>query len=207
MLKIIGTIPRTHFHVAVSGGSDSMVLVDFLMKYPRNSFDIIHFNHGTDCCDEAESFVREFCTSNGIVLHVGKIEEDRKDGESRESFWRRNRYRFLEKFGDEPILMAHQLDDCIETWIMSCMEGNPKLIPYHNRRYNVYRPMLCVPKREIRRWAEYHGVKYVVDASNTDTTIKRNYVRHMMMEHVRHISPGIERHIMRLVIEASKCDM
>lgn len=202
MLNFIGKFPRTHFHVACSGGSDSMVIVDFLRKYPKNHFDIIHFNHGTECCDEAEEFVTKFCNKNNIELHVGKISKERKPNESREEYWRRCRYDFFMKFSNEPILLSHHLNDCIETWIMTSLRGKPHLIPYYNAKYNIFRPFLTVPKSEIEKWAKEHDVKYVIDKSNFDTTINRNYVRHVMMKNVYQINPGIEKTIKRKIVEA-----
>lgn len=192
MLNFIGKIPRQHFYVACSGGSDSMVLVDFLKKYPKNHFDILHFNHGTEYCQEAEDFIIDYCKQNNIELHLGKINRERNKEESQEEYWRNCRYEFLSKFSDEPILMAHHLKDCIETWVMTSLNGNPQLIPYYNPKYNIFRPMLLVSKDEIEDWIKRHNVKYIFDKSNLDVSLKRNYVRNIMMKDIYHISPGIE---------------
>ena len=168
-----------------------MVFADFFLKFPKQKFEILHFNHGTEYCDEAESFVRKFCDSRGLVFHGGKIETEFAPGESREAYWRNARYSFFSKFTDRPIVTCHHLNDCIETWIMTSMTGNPKLIPYRNEKYNIIRPFLIVPKSEIESWVVRHGVKYVVDGSNFDTDIPRNYVRHVMMPHVLKLNPGI----------------
>ena len=199
-MKILGKIPKTHFHVACSGGSDSMILVDFLRQYPKNQFDILHFDHGTKYCTEAVDFIKDFCSKNGITLHLGKISGTRKPDESQEEFWRNERYAFLKKFSDEPILMAHHLKDCIETYVMTSMIGNPRLIPYRNEKYNIIRPFLLVSKEEIEDWAKRHDVKYVIDGSNFDTDITRNYVRHEILKHVYHISPGIETIIKKKIL-------
>ena len=192
MLNFIGKIPRQHFYVACSGGSDSMVLVDFLKKYPKNNFDILHFNHGTEYCQEAEDFIIDYCKQNNIELHLGKINRERNKEESQEEYWRNCRYEFLSKFSNEPILMAHHLKDCIETWVMTSLNGNPQLIPYYNPKYNIFRPMLLVSKDEIEDWIKRHNVKYIFDKSNLDISLKRNYVRNIMMKDIYHISPGIE---------------
>ena len=200
MLKILGRIPRTEFHVACSGGSDSMILVDFLRRFPKNKFDIIHFNHGTECCGEAEEFVTSFCRGAGIECHVGRISGSRGKNESQEEFWRNKRYEFFSKYSDKPILLSHHLNDAIETWIMTCACGNPQLIPYCNPKYNIIRPLLATSKADIEKWAKNHGVKYVVDRSNFDTDIRRNYVRHEMMKHFYAINPGIETSIRKRVM-------
>ena len=131
----------------------------------------------------------------------GKISRGRRPDESQEEYWRKERYSFLEKFSDEPILMAHHLNDVIETWTMTAFRGEPKIIPLQNKRYNILRPMLCVPKRDIEDWSRRHDVKHVFDRSNNDTSIRRNYIRHVMMKDIYHISPGIET-VLKKKIEA-----
>jgi len=178
-----------------------MVLVDFLMKFPKNKFDLLFFHHGTECCDEAVEFVTDFAGKNNLGIHLGSVSRDKADDESQEEYWRKERYAFLSKFSDEPILMAHHLNDVIETWTMTAFQGNPKLIPFYNKRYNIYRPMLCVPKSDIRDWTKRHDVKFVLDKSNYDTSIRRNYVRHEMMEDIYHISPGIEKILSKKILD------
>ena len=201
MFKILGRIPSSHFYIACSGGSDSMIFVDFLRKYPKNKFSILHFNHGTQYCDEAESFVREYCQNNNIELFVGKIKDGKQKNESPEEYWRRCRYDWLKKFSRDPIIMCHHLNDCIETWVMTCLSGKPRLIPYYNSEYNIIRPFLCVPKKKIKEWKHRHNVDHVVDGSNYDVRIPRNYVRHRMMEHIYKINPGIEKTLVKLIVE------
>ena len=97
MLRVLGKLPVEKFHFACSGGSDSMVFLDFLRRYPKNRFDVLHFNHGTQYCDEAESFVKAKCAEFGIECHVGRIGRRRAKGESQEEYWRNERYAFFEK--------------------------------------------------------------------------------------------------------------
>ena len=189
-MKILGGIPKSRFWVACSGGSDSMALIDLLLRYPKNRFGILHFNHGTECCGEAEDFVRDFCGEHGIELVVGRAGRTRRSGESREEWWRDMRYAFLETHADRPILMAHHLNDVAETWIMTSLHGRPRLIPYSNPRYRLIRPMLATPKADIEEWNRVHGVKWVLDRSNLDTSIPRNMVRHEIMSRALAVNPG-----------------
>ena len=202
MLRVLGKLPVEKFHFACSGGSDSMVFLDFLRRYPKNRFDVLHFNHGTQYCDEAESFVKAKCAEFGIECHVGRIGRRRAKGESQEEYWRNERYAFFEKFKASPIVTCHHLGDAVETWVMSSLHGEGKLIPYRNARYNIMRPFLCTPKSEIEDWAERHGVEYVTDGSNFDISLNRNFVRLKMMDLVREINPGIEKTIAKKIRDA-----
>lgn len=193
MINLLGRIPTTEFHVACSGGPDSMALVDFLRRYPKNKFDLIHFNHGTKSCDEAESFLCEFAKKTGLKLTVGTISDKIiPKGVSREDYWRKARYSFFSRFSDKPILLGHHLNDCVETYVMTALQGTPRLIPYSNPKYNVIRPFLLTPHSELLEWDRRHHVDYVMDASNNDVTIKRNYVRKVLMDGIRIVNPGIE---------------
>jgi len=199
-IRILGHIPKTHFHVACSGGTDSIVLLDFLTRYPKNKFDVLYFNHGTKYCLDGEKTVVKYCQEHNIPVQIGRIHNPKKNGCSMEQYWRDERYKFLSLFKDEPILMAHTLDDCIETYVMSCMQGIQRLIPYHNSKFNVYRPFLTVSKRDIYAWIRNHRLKYSLDCSNYDTSIPRNFVRHRMMKLVRFLNPGIEKTIYKKII-------
>lgn len=204
MLKILGHIPIGEFHLACSGGSDSMAMMSFLMKYPRNKFDVLHFDHGTPYCKEAREFITDFCKKHGIECHVGTISRKRNPDESQEEYWRNERYAFLKKFSEKKIVMTHHLTDCIETWVMSSMCGNPQVIPYYNPKYNIVRPLLLNPKSAINDWIKDNKVEYVYDKSNSDTSIKRNYVRHVMMKDIYHVNPGIEKTIKKIVLKNFK---
>ena len=201
MLKLIGKIPKTHFHLACSGGSDSMVILDFLMKNPKNKFDVIHFNHGTKYCDEAEKFIVSFCKKHNIECIVGKIGRQKTKDESNEMYWRDERYKFFSQFKSEPIITCHHLKDEIETWVMSSFKGESKIIPYYNEKYNIIRPFIITSKKDIDEWAKFHKVKYVVDQSNYDTSITRNFIR-ANIDFVYHINPGIEKTLIKKIKES-----
>lgn len=199
MFEILGKIPKSKFRVACSGGSDSMVFVDFLRRFPKNDFELLHFNHGTEWCNEAEHFVRGYCEKTGLILHVGRISEALPRGKSAEAFWREQRYAFFKEFSDTPIITCHHLNDEIETWFMTCAVGNPSLIPYRNAEYSIIRPFLMVPKSEISAWAARHSINWVNDGSNSDVSKRRNLVRLEMMDKIYRLNPGIERTVAGMV--------
>ena len=90
MIKLLGRVPRNSY-IAVSGGSDSMAALDFLHNGGRRNLVALHFNHGTEHADKAESLVRSFCLENEIPAVFGKISEEAPKGSSKEDFWRKQR--------------------------------------------------------------------------------------------------------------------
>lgn len=198
MLQILGKIPKEPFAVACSGGIDSMVLVDFLWKFPKYEFKLLYFNHGTEHGEKAQEFLENFALKTGISLEIGKISAKLTKKGSLEDFWRRERYEFLDQF-NLPIATAHNLNDCVETWVFSSLRGLPKIIPY--RRNQVFRPFLMVSKSEINEWASNNKVEYVQDPSNDSIEYTRNLIRHEMMPSVLKVNPGIENMLRRMIRE------
>ena len=196
LIKMQGKLPRK-ISVAVSGGVDSIVILDFLKR--NHVVKVLHYNHGTAHGDQAEGFVRQYCRENGLEYITDKCRISPPPGRSREDFWREKRYEFFDKHKDYPLVTGHHLDDCVETWVFSSLNGLGKIIPY--RRNHVVRPFRLTRKRDIKLWANLKQVKYICDESNNDTSFNRNYIRHEMMPHVLRVNPGIHKTIARKIKE------
>jgi tRNA(Ile)-lysidine synthase len=197
-MKLLHNIPHTFFYVACSGGSDSMVLVDFLLNNPKNNFGLAFFNHETPYCNEAFNFVKNFATEYNLKFVYSSISKPKNKNESTEEFWRNERYKFLESL-NVPVLTAHQLDDVVETWIFSSINGQSKLIPY--RRNNIIRPLLLVSKTEINNWINKHHIAYISDPTNSDISFNRNFIRNIMMPNILKVNPGIHKTIRRKLLQ------
>ncbi len=195
MIKIQGTLSRK-LYLACSGGVDSMVALAFLRR--NHNVTVLHFNHGTEHGRQAEEFVTDYCRENNIDILRDDIGYDTiPPGNNREAWWREKRYRFFDGYPGHPVVTAHHLDDCVETWVWSSMHGTGKIIPYANK--NVIRPFRLNKKRELELWANLHGVEYIEDDSNQDTCYTRNYIRHEMMPNVLRVNPGIHKTIAKKV--------
>lgn len=196
MLQILGKIPKEPFAVACSGGIDSMVLVDFLRRFPKYEFKLLYFNHGTEHGQEAQEFLEYFANQTRITLEIGKISRKLPEKGSHEEFWRNERYKFLEQFNLQ-IATAHNLNDCVETWVFSSLRGFPKIIPY--TRNQVFRPFLMVSRAEINEWAKRNNVNYIQDPSNSSNEYTRNLIRHELMPNVLKVNPGIENMLRKMI--------
>jgi tRNA(Ile)-lysidine synthase len=185
MIKVLGSLPRK-LTVALSGGIDSMVLLDFLQR--NHNVDAAFFNHNTENSNRAQEFLTDFCSKNNVALHIGEMTKVHRDREqSPEEHWREERYNFLNQF--DTVVTAHHLDDVAETWVWSSLHGTSSLIPY--RRGNVIRPFLLNRKYELEDWARRKNVKWIEDHSNNDTRYTRNFIRHKLMADVLRVNPGI----------------
>ena len=174
-----------------------MAVVDFL----KNNHDVTvcYFDHYTAHSFYAREFVAKYCDDNNLPMIMGTVGYARAEpGQSKEEFWRNERYKFLHGINAE-IITAHHLDDCVETWVWSSMHGTGKIIPYRNK--NVIRPFRMTRKRDFQMWCDLKNVPHIEDDSNTDTCYTRNYIRHEMMPHVLRVNPGIHKTIAKKVKE------
>jgi tRNA(Ile)-lysidine synthase len=200
MFEILGKIP-TNVNIALSGGVDSMVALDFLRKGKRD-ITALYFDHGTEHGKNSAIFLKDWCNRNSINLKIGKIESDIPNGVSKEAFWREQRYNWLESVADAPVITAHHLDDVIETWIFSSLHGNPKLIK--SSRGIFIRPFLLCDKQSILSWAERKNLEWIDDPSNNDTKFMRNLIRHNIVPEALKVNPGLPKTLKKKIISAFK---
>lgn len=199
MLRLLGTIPR-RVVVALSGGVDSMVAIDFLRA--NHDVSAAFFHHGTSSSALALPLVEAWCRRYAITLHLGVIRGGRKpDGLSHEEWWRTERYAFLDRF--DTVVTGHHLDDAVETWIWSSLHGTSKLLPH--RRGNVIRPFILNKKDKLVEWATRKGVPWVDDSSNGDTKYTRNYIRHELVPHALRVNPGLHKTIAKKIEDRYQC--
>ena len=195
MIKILKPLPRM-LTVSVSGGSDSMAMLDFLRR--KHEVQVAHVDHGTAYGAEAFKYVTDYCKSQSIPLLVYKVVGSKPADESWEEFWRNERYKFFHSI-EGIVTTAHTLDDCIEQWVFSSLHGNPKVIPYANK--NVVRPLLTNSKLILTDWCERKGVTWLEDPSNLDTKYMRNLIRHELLPIALKVNPGLAKVVKKKVLE------
>lgn len=193
MITLQGKLPR-QLYVACSGGVDSLAALHFLSR--NHDVTALHVNHAEGNSDSAEQLVTSYCDANAISLIVKRVNIARPASCSLEEFWRNERYELFHSI-KQPVVTAHTLDDCVETWLWSSLHGNGKIIPYANR--NVIRPFRLTDKRQFVNWALRNNIPWVEDSSNADLSLSRNYIRHVMMPQVLFINPGISTVIKKKV--------
>lgn len=195
MIKFVGKLPYRPA-IAVSGGPDSMAVLDFLKwKNPL----VLYFNHGTSHGKDAEIFVRDYCEKENLELSVGFINRDKQSNESPEEYWRNCRYDFLfSNNKDLPIITGHNLDDQVEQWIFSSFHGNPFLIPY--RRGVLIRPFIITKKVDFVGWCKDRGVPYLVDPSNSSEKYMRSYIRNEVVSKALFVNPGIYKVVKKKIL-------
>jgi len=204
MFKLLMKIPRT-VYVAVSGGADSMAVLDFLRN--GHNVHVLHFNHGTEHGAEAWKFVLRYVNKHNLTADFGSIADygaEIPKGMSKEDFWRRRRYHFFKEStkGEQSLVLAHNLDDAVETWLFSAINGNPKLIP--PTRDNIIRPFLLVKKADLRDWCVRKNIPFLDDPSNDDVSYPRIRLRNIIIPEILKINPGIYKVVAKKYISVFK---
>ncbi len=180
----------SRYLVAVSGGPDSMALLDSLKK-KNHDLIVAHCNYNKrDSALRDMQIVSRYCSSNGIPLVIkNAFKEDVKG--SFQAWARDFRYHFFKEVYDryhcDGLLIAHQEDDLIETYLM---QKEKNLIPYYyglkakSRLYgmDIYRPFLKLKRSKILKYLNRCHLEYGIDESNLSDDYRRNVLRHQFVE-------------------------
>lgn len=178
----------------ISGGPDSMLLLTILLDLKEElNLNIVvahvHHNLRKESDDEA-IFVRDFCSEKNIKFEMMKIEKYPDDKFSEESA-RKIRYDFfkslMDKYKSDILFTAHHADDLMETILMRISRGST-LKGYAgferisiNKGYKIAKPLIYLEKKEIVKYLEEKGIKYVIDMSNETDNYRRNKYRHHIL--------------------------
>ena len=189
--------------IAVSGGPDSMALLDMVntLKESKN-LEIIcaHVNHNKREASEAEKkLVADYCLSHNITFEYTKFVSYAKG--NFQEIARKKRYEFFEKIlkkYDAHILMtAHHGDDLAETILMRISRGST-LKGYsgfskmtNNEWYSLIRPLVYTTKAEIIEYINNHNIPYATDSSNEEDNYTRNRYRHHVLNQLKLEEPNI----------------
>ncbi len=200
MFKLLHPLPHRVL-LACSGGVDSMAAFHWLRRSDKLA-GVIHINHGTGAfANEAEDFVRSVCREYGMFLRWEKIEGTPPIGESKEKWWRDQRYAFFYQHAqleDLKVVTAHNLNDCVEEYVInSIVRGRQGVIPYSHGP--VIRPFRTWSRHLIEEYAKRNQLKWVNDPSNVDRKYLRNMVRHEILPNLRKINLGLDSMVRRMI--------
>lgn len=162
--------------VAVSGGVDSVVLLDMMHKSGEDVV-VAHFDHGirSDSREDAQ-FVRELA-----YMYRYPFEGHREElGEqASEALARERRYRYLRKLAkkhDAKIMTAHHLDDVVETIAINFTRGTGWR-GLAALDADIVRPLIDTEKTQLLEYAKTHKLFWREDSTNADTKYLRNRLR------------------------------
>ena len=177
--------------LALSGGIDSMVLADLLLK-SKLQFVAAHCNfhlRGEES-DGDEKFVREYAERNGVrcfVRHFNTEQYASEQGISIEMAARDLRYAWFEELrlqlGYDKIAVAHHADDQAETFFINLLRGAGLrgLKGMQPKNGVIIRPMLWASKEQIRQYAADNSITWREDHTNAESIYLRNKIRNHLL--------------------------
>lgn len=219
--KIIDTIKKYNLIqendiivVAVSGGPDSMCLLDNLICLKQNlkikEIVVAHLNHmiRTEAQSETE-YVEKYCKQKQIkcfckYVDILKICKEYKKGT--EEVGREERYKWFEEVATKTrankIAIAHNLNDNAETVLIHLLRGsgNAGLSGIKPSRENKYiRPLIKCERKEIEKYCEEQKLNPKFDKTNKDNQYTRNKVRNELIPYIKkEFNPNIIETLDRL---------
>ena len=205
ILNDIGLNKEDAIVVGVSGGPDSMALLDLLLKVKKR-IDIriicAHINHKQRIeSDEEEEYVKSYCRDNDVIFECIKMQNWGDDNFENEA--RSVRYNFfeelIENYNASFLMTAHHADDLIETILMRIVRGSTlkgysgfnKIV--NKGKYKIVRPFYTITKDEILAYCKENKIKYYIDSTNNEDVHTRNRYRHVVLPFLKKENPNVHK--------------
>lgn len=207
--------------VGVSGGPDSMVLLDVLRSLQVDlNFRLIplHVNYRFhDRSGEATSILREYCREYGLdLVAVELVDPDahRRASEGLEARARKLRFEFFEeqvhRFEAAGVFLGHHRGDQVETILLNIGRGcGPGALAGMEERteraeLTLYRPFLSEPQEKLLEYAKRESLDYLIDPTNEDERFARNRLRHTLLPAWKQAQPAPAEAIANLSRRAAR---
>lgn len=191
--------------VAVSGGVDSVVLLDLLLATRRwhgGALEVVTVDHGLrpDSADDA-AFVEALAAGRGVPCRRA----DLALGRASEAESRAARYAVLDALDVDRVALAHHRDDLAETVLLHLVRGTGTLglAGLRWRRGRYVRPLLGTGRAELRAWAAARDLPWRDDPTNADAAFLRNRLRADVLPRLEAARPGAVASIARSALIAA----
>ena len=207
--------------VAVSGGADSMVLLQVLNSLAQKNrwqISVAHFNHQLrgSASDADEKLVQKTAEKLSLPFYVGRADVKKLAAQSKvsvEMAARKLRHEFLARVArDQKIsttALAHHADDQVELFFLRALRGAGgeglagmkwRSSSPADAKIALVRPLLAFSKNEILDFARAEKIKFREDATNFSTDFLRNRIRNELLPLLqKKYQPGLAKTILRLM--------
>lgn len=188
--------------VGVSGGADSMCLLEILSKLKEEYgiiLKVVHVNHnirGEEALRD-QKLVEDYCRDKNLECLVYSVDVPalaKEMGIGEEECGRIKRYEAFSLAGCDAIATAHSLSDSIETMIFNLIRGTgvKGLCGIPPRRENIIRPLIDCTRGEIEGYCEKNNIPYITDSTNLSDDYTRNYIRHNIISTFGKVNENFE---------------
>ncbi|GAB4380666.1 MAG: tRNA lysidine(34) synthetase TilS [Calditrichia bacterium] len=196
--------------LAVSGGVDSMVLLQLMLSWRQRlkiEVGVVHLNHGIrgEAADRDEELVAHRCRTLGVPffgLRQSVPQYAAEHNLTMEEAGHRLREKLFGEVAEEQrydkIATGHHQDDQAETVLMRLLRGSglQGLAGIRLKKGCWIRPLLFATRKDIQDYAEKNQIPFCLDRSNLDTRILRNKIRLELLPLLQNqYNPGVSRHL------------
>lgn len=198
------------FHIALSGGLDSVVLLHLFARLRETVPDMTlcahHVNHGLSRnALHWRDFCRQLCAQLCVDFSCSTVQLSKQTRTSLEALAREKRYGCLTaKLSPQSYLVtAHHQDDQLETVLLALKRGSGNTglqgIRYRQTLACGYllRPLLNYSRVQLEGYAALFGLNWIEDESNSDQAFDRNFIRHTISPLLKARWPGIAKAVTR----------
>jgi tRNA(Ile)-lysidine synthase len=204
--------------VGLSGGLDSVVLLDLVARWSRANrrrVTAVHVHHGlSPNADAWAQFCRELCGEHEVALDVERVRVERASPEGLEAAARAARYAVYSSRDEEFVALAHHLDDQSETIFLQLLRGTglkgvaamPEVRKLPASPVRLLRPLLDCPRSALRAYAGERGLRWIDDESNASPRQDRNYFRQSIAPRLDERFPGWRESTARFARHAATAD-
>jgi len=191
--------PGAHVVLALSGGIDSMTLLDILSRIaPVQGISVraIHVHHGiSKNADAWAEFCSKKCAAIGIPITIDRADLGPWISLGIEGAARAARYELLGRHASDALVLAHHRDDQSETLLVQLLRGSgvaglAAMPMVREGATKTIRPLLGVSRREIDAYARSAGLVWIEDESNFDQSRTRNMLRSRVLPLLEEHFPG-----------------
>jgi len=202
-------VRRCSVRVALSGGLDSVVLLDMVCALaPVLDLDVsaVHVDHGLhEQAGQWAKFCQQRCDALGVSLDTARVTVPRDSGLGIEAAARQARYAVFGKVTADYIALAHHLDDQVETFMLQLLRGagahGLSAMPMQRSLGAtgplLLRPLLTLTRAQLADYANAQGLEWIEDVSNAELAYDRNFLRHTVLPLLEQRFPAYRRTLSR----------
>lgn len=192
MIHLACSVPRD-IVLAVSGGPDSMALLDFCIRGKKN-ITVIHIDHGTFFAQQSREFVSNYCVNRNLKLDIYKVSSNINPTEESWRNFRLGVYKNYTMQG-KTIATGHHLDDFVEWYLLTAIHGKANFMRPSDNEYGLIKPFLYTHKETLLQWCAKKSVPYLIDPTNIGGDNARAKLRMHVIPTLLQIHPGLKQSI------------
>lgn len=193
--SIIEKLKNNKIVISVSGGLDSMVLLDGLSSVQPI---VVHFNHNSRSDNsQDEKLVKDFCFKKNLRLIIINLNFSQSGFQEKSHKLRKKHLTDIAKKNfAKYILTAHHKDDLIESTLMKIIKGSPfenfpGLIETNSYSDLIFfKPLIHYSKEDLIKYAKEKSTPFRDDKSNNDNKYFRNRVRNTLIPLLKKENPS-----------------